>query len=106
MGRQRSKDLGKIIAGIKEFKKKANVEKAILFGSYARGDFTKNSDVDVILIGKRFDNVKFPNRFKGLWLLWDLGMPADFIPLTRKEFEKMSREVSIVSEAVSEGVEI
>jgi len=32
-----------------EFSKKFNIEKIALFGSYARGDETKNSDIDILI---------------------------------------------------------
>jgi predicted nucleotidyltransferase len=57
MGKGKNKRRGiikEIINKIKEFKKKANVEKIILFGSYARGNITEHSDIDLILVGKRF----------------------------------------------------
>jgi predicted nucleotidyltransferase len=32
-----------------EFSRKFNIEKIALFGSYARGDETKNSDIDILI---------------------------------------------------------
>ena len=37
---------------------------------------------------------------------WPLDLPADFICYTPEEFEKLKKEVSIVSEALKEGIEI
>lgn len=45
-------------------------------------------------------------KFKRLWLKWNLDLPVDFIPFTPEEFNKLKKEVSIVSEALREGVEI
>ncbi len=95
-----------IIEGIKEFKKKAKVEKVILFGSYATGKANRHSDIDLILVSKIFNGRIFHSRFKGLWLKWNLNMPVDFIPYTPKEFNKLSKEASIVREALKEGIEI
>ena len=103
MGKEKNR---KIIEGIRKFKKKIKVEKIILFGSYARGNPTEHSDIDLLLVGKRFRGKDFHERFKGLWLKWNLGLPVDFLPFTPEEFNKLKKEVSIVNEALREGIEI
>ena len=44
------------LSEIREFGKKIgeqfHAERVILFGSYARGEFTADSDVDLLVIGK------------------------------------------------------
>ncbi len=92
--------------GIKQFKKRVGIEKAVVFGSYAKGEATKDSDLDIILVGKRFRETDFHSRFKGLWLNWTLGVPVDFIPYTPEEFEREKKRVTIVSEALREGIVI
>ncbi|MEM1538376.1 MAG: nucleotidyltransferase domain-containing protein [Candidatus Nezhaarchaeales archaeon] len=72
---------------------------AVLIGSYARGDFNKWSDVDVLLIAD----------FKGnpIERLKTLNAPPGFeaIPLTPKEFSSMlSRKNPLAVEAVSRGI--
>ena len=66
----------------------------------------EHSDVDLILVSKKFRGKKFHSRFKGLWLKWDLGLPVDFLCYTPEEFEELKKEVSVVSEAVRGGIEI
>ena len=99
-------DTEKIIEEIKNFKKKINAEKIIIFGSFARGEFGENSDIDLILVSKNFRGKKFHERYKGLWLKWNLNIPVDFLCYTPEEFEKLKKGVNIVSEAVKEGIEI
>ena len=97
----------KIKKEVEEFKKKLGIEKVIVFGSYARGDYDEHSDIDLILVSKKFRRKKFHERFKGLWLKWKAGIPVDFIPLTPEEFEKLKKKkVSIVREALKEGFEV
>jgi predicted nucleotidyltransferase len=100
------KEAERIIQKIKEFKKKIGVEKIIIFGSFARGEFKEDSDIDLILIGKKFRGKDPFKRSKGLWLKWDLGLPVDFLCYTPEEFEELKKKVSIVSEAVREGIEV
>jgi predicted nucleotidyltransferase len=40
----------------KEFKKFSEIEKVILFGSRARGNYKKGSDIDLVLLGERLNN--------------------------------------------------
>jgi predicted nucleotidyltransferase len=103
MGEEETK---KIIEAIKKFKKKIKADKIIIFGSFARGEFGEHSDIDLLLVSKKFRGKDFHERFKGLWLKWNLNLPVDFICYTHEEFEKLKKEVSIVSEALKEGIEI
>jgi len=103
MGKKITKEM---IEGIRKFKKDVAVEKVILFGSYAAGNAKEHSDIDLILIGKKFRNKNFHSRFKGLWLKWKLNFPVDFLCYTPEEFEARKREPTIVREAVKEGIEI
>jgi len=95
---------GKTMKYLREFKKKTGVEKIVVFGSYARGNPTKDSDMDLILVSKKYEKKDFPSRCKGLWLKWNLGVPVDFLPFTPKEFKKYSKETSIVTEALKHGI--
>jgi predicted nucleotidyltransferase len=49
-------------------------ERAILFGSYARGDARPDSDVDVLIIAPEFDPPYDPRRVD---LLWELRVRTD-----------------------------
>jgi hypothetical protein len=100
------KEIEKIKEEIKKFKEKIGADKLIIFGSFARGNFNEHSDIDVLIVSKKFRGKRFYDRLKGLWLKWPLDLPADFICYTPEEFEKLKKEVSIVSEAIGEGVEI
>lgn len=44
----------KVIEEIRTFAKKYNVEKVILFGSRARGDYKRTSDIDLAITGGDF----------------------------------------------------
>ena len=44
----------KVIEEIRTFAKKYNVDKVILFGSRARGDYKRNSDIDLAVAGGDF----------------------------------------------------
>lgn len=46
--------LNEIKAIVKELLERYHAEYALLFGSYARGDATPDSDIDIIVVGKNF----------------------------------------------------
>ncbi len=70
-----------------------NPEKIILFGSYARGDTTEKSDLDLMVI----ENTNLLAHKRGIDLRWYLGgLPfnTDLLIKTPKEFSKW-QEVDI-----------
>ena len=68
---------------------KGGAQKAILFGSYARGTATQHSDIDVVFVEdssepflKRMDKYLYP-------LLDMLGQPVEVMVYTPGEFSRM-----------------
>jgi uncharacterized protein len=95
-----------LITALKHFKKKNKVEKMYLFGSQATGTTKKWSDVDLLVVSKKFKGKGVSTRPTQLYLAWDLDYPVDFLCYTPTEFKKMKKEVSIVQQAVKKGIEI
>lgn len=100
------KERTEIIGKLKEFIRKHSVEKAILFGSFARGDEREDSDIDLILVSKEFEGKSALKRPVPFYIDWHLGYPVDFLYYTPKEFNVLRKQVSIVSQALKEGIEI
>lgn len=92
---------------IKKVRKKYKIEKAILFGSRARGDNFNDSDYDVIIISPDFRNIFFTERIAKMYDLWK-HYPLEVEPIcyTPEEFEKKKKQIGIVQQAVKEGIEI
>lgn len=80
------------------------VEKMILFGSCARGQRGKYSDVDLMIVSRAFANKKREERAYVMYKHWEHLDPVDFICFTPEEFAKQKRHAMIVAEAVREGV--
>lgn len=95
---------------LKEFKEqlsqKISVEKMILFGSRATGKPKRWSDFDIIIVSKKFKNMDTLKRPLGFHDDWTIDYPVDFLCYTPKEFNKLKKQVTIVREAVREGIEI
>src|SRR3989344_5891394 len=103
-------DRKKLIEKLQQFKKnigkKYNLQTVILFGSRASGKPHKDSDVDLVIVSKDFKGKKSYKRSPPLYLEWDLDLPVDFLCYTPEEFKKVKNRITIVREAVEEGIEI
>lgn len=69
----------------------------IVFGSYAKGSRTKNSDIDIMLVS---NDEKMKKRISEIMSI--LPLKIHLIPLNEDEFKRMyfSRESNVVKEAV------
>jgi len=95
-----------ILRRLKGFIKRHKVEKAVLFGSAARGEARESSDLDIILVSDEFKGKSALKRPVPFYLEWDLGYPVDFLCYTPEEFNDLKEKVTIVREAVREGIEV
>ena len=86
-----------IVNIIKEYEE---VTKAVIFGSRARGDYKKASDIDIALFGDKLNNTINTKIF---YQIEDLYMPykVDLI-----NFNTLSDENKIKENILKEGVEI
>ena len=98
------------IAVVKKFKKqlskKNSINKIILFGSRVRGKAHKWSDFDIVIVSDDFKNKKSFERGIGFYEYWKEDYPVDFLCYTPEEFNKLKKKVTIVREAVRNGIEI
>src|SRR3972149_4117787 len=63
-------------------------KKAILFGSYARGDADEYSDIDLIVVADT--ERRFVQRFEDFWPLLDAApRPMDLLVYTPAELQEM-----------------
>ena len=93
-----------IVKAISPVREKGGALKAILFGSYARGDADEYSDVDLIIIAE--SNRPFVERAKDFSNLWNVSpvKAIDVLVYTPAEFQEMlQRENPFVVRAVEEG---
>ncbi len=77
-------------------------EKIILIGSYARGDYSRDSDLDLILI----KNTDIPRQKRGIEirrLFYGVKIPMDFKIYTQEEFIKeLENQYSFLSSALKD----
>ena len=91
---------------IVKIKKKYHPEEIILFGSRARGDHLKDSDIDILVVSKEFKNLNWRERIQGVFGAWDKKQMLEPICLTPEELEKRKKQLGIVQQALKEGIRI
>ena len=91
---------------LKKMNTKFKIEKAILFGSRARGDFLLSSDVDLLLVSKDFKAVPFRTRLSEAIDWWSGCVDLEVLCYSPTEYEKKKKQLGIVQQAVKEGIEI
>ncbi len=92
---------------VRRVKKKYHLEKAIFFGSRARGDNFKQSDYDIILVSDDFKNIFFTMRIAQMYQFWKhYPLEIELLCYTSQEFKRKVKEHGIVRSAVKEGIKI
>ena len=101
-----------IISRIKKIaerlKKEYNAERVILFGSYANGEATEDSDVDILVIAPTSERF-FERMATVLGLVRDLydGLALSPIVLRPEEVtQRLTRGDQFIKEILEEGVEL
>lgn len=66
-------------------------QKLILFGSFAKGNFHKESDIDLIVISKDFENKNYWQRIEILAeAIYEIFKPIEAVAMTPDEWEQDS----------------
>ena len=76
------------------------VDAVMLFGSYARGDFSSSSDLDLVIVSSDWEGVNYTERLSLLYRLWDKDIDANSVALTPRELRDRLRK-SIVLRGAS-----
>jgi predicted nucleotidyltransferase len=93
---------GRIEEGVRKFKqgvaKEFLEEKIIIFGSAARGRMKKDSDVDIIVVSRKYGRKHVFGITPKLYGAWHerqkIDYPVDILLFNTKEFEELKKEVS------------
>ena len=93
---------------VQEFAEKLSrdffVKKIIFFGSRAVGRARRDSDIDLIIVSDDFEGMDFFERVYKMYEYWETSVPVDFLCYTSKEFERLRKRISIVREALENGI--
>ncbi len=64
-----------------------HIDRAILFGSYAQGNETEYSDIDVALVSKDFSGIRFDDNQRIARKKMDINILIETHPYTPEDFE-------------------
>lgn len=109
MGQATSFDIESLVEQyVSVFPSDTRVDGVFLFGSYARGDVREDSDVDLIVLSKDFEQTPFMERMILLSRLRrkapkTLEVAMDIFGYTPEEFEELDKESVIMRQAKKEG---
>lgn len=96
-----------LIRELRSFRRKASkrlpIQRMVLFGSRARGEARRDSDVDLIVVSDVFRKKNAVDRAYLMRLEWDLDYAVDFLCYTPEEFRVYSKVPGIVRQALQEG---
>jgi predicted nucleotidyltransferase len=82
---------------------KFNLKKIIIFGSFARGDYHKGSDLDLIIVGEFKE--RFIDRIGKIIELNDSDLEIDAMVYTEEKFQKMIKERRpFIEQVLEEGI--
>ncbi len=84
---------------------KFRVDKALLFGSTARGERLQESDVDLIVVSEGFGSMSVPERQGAVQKEWNHPEELQALTYTPGEFSEVSKRLTM-KEALSNAVDI
>ncbi|BES81580.1 nucleotidyltransferase domain-containing protein [Pyrodictium abyssi] len=92
-----SRDVKRLVKDLEAYSVK--VEKVLLFGSIARGDYTEDSDVDLVIVSRDWSQLRIEERLRLLYRLWRGRRDATFVPSTPEELKKLLQKSIVLQDA-------
>ena len=89
---------------VEQLGRKIRVQEAILTGSWAKGSYLEDSDVDLLIVSNDFSRMSLPERLVYLQKAWRNKLPLEAFGYTTKEFRALRRNSTYVRDAVRYGV--
>jgi predicted nucleotidyltransferase len=80
---------------------KTSPERIVLFGSYARGDNTENSDIDILIIIKNLINErKITGSLYRALLDENITIPVDFLAIDYEKYNKLKDKIGYIYKTI------
>jgi len=78
-------------------------ERIVLFGSYARGEHTENSDVDILILLKNLENErKITGQLYKALLDENISVPIDFIAIDYDKYNKLKDRAGLIYKTIEQ----
>jgi predicted nucleotidyltransferase len=82
---------------------KTSPERIVLFGSYARGDNTKNSDIDILIIIKNLANErKITGLLYRALLDANFSIPIDFLAIDYDKYNIVKNKIGNIYKTIEQ----
>jgi predicted nucleotidyltransferase len=92
------RQLDRMVAALRDW----GVDRIVLYGSYARGDFHQDSDLDLLIV--KDTNERFIDRIASVLAVTGAKIPVEPIVYTPAELEQMrARGSGLISEVERDG---
>lgn len=91
---------------VKRLGRRVRIDGAILTGSWARGTYLEDSDVDLIIVSDDFAEMPLPERLVFLQKYWKSRIPLEAFGYTTGEFRRLRRISTYVKDATRHGITI
>ena len=76
-------------------------DKIILFGSYARGDYEKNSDIDILILKKGLKNEReITYRLYVDFFNKKISTPVDLIAMDYDKYNKLNNDIGYIYKTI------
>ena len=80
---------------------KISPERIVLFGSYARGDYKKGSDIDILIIIKNLKNErKITGALYKALLNGNISIPIDFLAIDYDKYNSLKKEIGYIYKTI------
>ncbi|MFH1194062.1 MAG: nucleotidyltransferase domain-containing protein [bacterium] len=80
-----------------------HLKNVYLFGSYAKGNFTEWSDIDLALVSEYFEGIRFYDRDKIRILILSISSHLEILPFNPRDF---SVENPFAREVIETGIQL
>ena len=78
-----------------------NPDKIILFGSYAKGDYRKNSDIDILILKKGLKNERdVTNNLYMEFFNKKISIPVDLIAIDYDKYYQLNNDIGYIYKTI------
>ena len=82
-------------------------DKIILFGSYARGDYRKNSDIDILILKRGLKNEReITNNLYMNFFNNKISIPVDIIAVDYDKYNNLNNDIGYIYKTIKQEGEI
>jgi len=103
LGETNTKVVRKLKALNRRLARQIRVDRMILFGSRAQGDWLLTSDADVMIVSPDFADRRFVDRNAEILRHWRGRVDLEVFCYTPAEIAERRHEIGIISQALKEG---